>query len=111
MFLPPKSVHPKGKEISGQENRFPEGGSVETFNGKVHIDWDPDALVTPLGQLPYFIQFLKMGERFDPWVNECPLSYASNNAPEKVDVLGSLFLSILSGHKRYAHITTLISDK
>jgi len=27
-----------------------------------------------------------------------------------VDVLGSLFLSILSGHNRYTHITTLISD-
>ena len=25
--------------------------------------------------------------------------------------MGSLFLSILSGHKRYSHITTLISDK
>ena len=63
-----------------------------------------------MGQLPFFIQFLKLGGRFDPWVEQCPLSYTSNNAPQKVDVLGSLFLSILSGHKRYSHITTLISD-
>ncbi|WP_198265211.1 hypothetical protein [sulfur-oxidizing endosymbiont of Gigantopelta aegis] len=26
-------------------------------------------------------------------------------------MLGSLFLSILSGHKRYAHITNLMSDR
>ncbi len=51
-----------------------------------------------------------MGGRFDSWVNDCPLVFSSNNAPQKVDVLGSLFLSILSGHKRYAHITTLMSD-
>jgi len=36
--------------------------------------------------------------------------YRSNNAPEKIDVLGSLFLSILSGHKRYSHLASLVSD-
>lgn len=110
MILPPKATHPKGNEIGAPKISFPTETSVETFSGKVHIEWDPEASVTPLGQLPFFIQFLKLGERFDPWVDDCPLSYTSNNAPDKIDVLGSLFLSILSGHKRYAHITTLISD-
>ena len=45
-----------------------------------------------------------------PWVDDCPLTYKSNNAPKKVNVLGSLFLSILSGHKRYANIGTLVGD-
>jgi len=27
-----------------------------------------------MGQLPFFIQFLKLGGRFDPWVNDCPLT-------------------------------------
>jgi len=75
------------------------------------MEWEPDAMVTPIGQLPFFIQFLKVGNRFNPWVEECPLTYASNNAPKKINLLGSLFLSILSGHTRYAHITTLLSDK
>jgi len=44
-------------------------------------------------------------------VKSCPLSYASNNAPQKVDVLGSFLLSILSGHNRYAHIASLIGDR
>jgi hypothetical protein len=52
-----------------------------------------------------------MGGRFEPWVEDCPLHYHSNNAPKKVNVLGSLFLSILSGHRRYAHITSLMSDR
>jgi hypothetical protein len=63
-----------------------------------------------MGQLPFFIQPLKREGHFDPWINDYPLTYFSNNAHQKADILGSLFLSILSGHKRYAHITTLISD-
>lgn len=110
MVLPPKPVHPTGESLPSSHNQFPANTSVDTFDGKVHIEWDTNAPVTPMGQLPFFIQFLKLGGRFDPWVEDCPLTYFSNNAPEKVDVLGSLFLSILSGHQRYSHITTLISD-
>ncbi|MCN4144820.1 MAG: transposase, partial [Thiohalomonas sp.] len=64
-----------------------------------------------MGQLSFFIQFLKLGGRFDSCLSDCPLHYRSNNAPKKVNVLGSLFLSILSGHNRYAHITNLMSDQ
>ena len=91
-------------------HRLPASTSVDTFGGKIHIEWDAEAPVTPMGQLPFFIQFIKLGGRFAPWVKDCPLTYLSNNAPQKGDVLGSLFLSILSGHNRYTHITTLISD-
>lgn len=80
-------------------------------DGKLYIEWEPDASVTPLGQLPFFIEYLKLGHRFLPWVEDCPLQYSSNNAPQKIDVLGSLFLSVLSGHTRYAHLTTLMNDE
>lgn len=110
MVLPPKTTHPTGGASDTTKSPVLSSSIVDTFGGKIHIEWNPDAAVTPLGQLPFFIQFLKLGGRFDPWVNDCPLSFNSNNAPQKVDVLGSLFLSILSGHKRYAHITTLMSD-
>jgi hypothetical protein len=63
-----------------------------------------------LGSAAFFIQFLKVGHIFQPWVDECPLSYASNNAPKKVNVPGSFLLSILAGHTRYAHITRLMGD-
>jgi len=111
MSSPFKPTHLKGEEQLPQKSILAEAVSVETFAGKLHVEWDPDAAVTPLGQLPFFIQFLKLGSRFEPWVNDCPLEYKSNNAPKKINVLGSLFLSILSGHKRYAHLTSLMSEQ
>ena len=110
MKLPPKPVHPQGELISGEDTSSLLPIEVETFDGKVRVEWDPDASVSPFGQLPFFIQFLKTGQRFDPWVDECPLTYQSNNAPDKRDVLGSFLLSILSGHTRYAHIASISND-
>lgn len=83
---------------------------VDTFGGRVHVEWDPQAAVTPLGQLAFFIEFLKTGGLFEPWVSDCPLHYTSPNAPTKRDVLGTVLLSVLAGHKRYAHITTVRTD-
>jgi len=114
MILPPATLHPQGEEKLPAKTAIAsavEAIEVDTFDGKVHMEWDPDAMVTPIGQLPFFIQFLKIGNRFLPWIEDSPLTYASNNAPKKINLLGSLFLSILSGHKRYSHIITLLSDK
>jgi hypothetical protein len=84
--------------------------AVDTFGGRVHVEWDAQAALTPLGQLPFFIEFLQVSGRFDPWVESCPLVLTSPNAPSKRDVLGTAMLSILSGHRRYAHISALRGD-
>ena len=110
MVLPPKPVHPRGDLPEMDKDPLSVTLAVDSFDGKIHIEWEPEASVTPMGQLAFFIQFLKTGHRFKPWVNDCPLTYKSPNAPQKVDLLGSLMLSILSGHKRYAHIGTIIGD-
>ncbi|MBF0447228.1 MAG: transposase, partial [Magnetococcales bacterium] len=68
--------------------------AVDTFGGRLHVEWDPQAAVTPLGQLPFFIEFLKTADLFEPWVEESPLEYKSPNAPSKRDVLGTMLLSI-----------------
>lgn len=83
---------------------------ADTFAGRVHIEWDGSVPVTPLGQLPFFIDYLKQAGLFDAWVADCPLSYASPNAPRTRDLLGTVLLSVLAGHRRYAHITTLRCD-
>src|SRR5215471_3805988 len=83
---------------------------ADTFPGRIHVEWDNRATVTPLGQLPFFIEFLKQGWLFDGWVADCPLHYASPNAPARRDVLGTVLLSVLAGHWRYAHMTTLRCD-
>jgi len=87
-----------------------ESLAVGSFAGKVHVEWDPHAAVTPLGQLPFFIEFLKVSGVFDELVESCPLTYESPNAPDKRDVLGTLLLSILAGHHRYAHINSVRMD-
>jgi len=43
-------------------------------------------------------------------VADCPLTLTSPNAPTKRDILGTLLLSVLAGHQRYAHITALRGD-
>jgi HlyD family secretion protein len=47
------------------------------------------ATVTPLGQLPFFIEYLKQRGLFDGWVAGCPMHFTSPNAPSKRDVLGT----------------------
>lgn len=83
---------------------------IETFAGKVHVEWDPQAAVTPLGQLPFFIEFLKVSGLFDHLVSSCPLNYTSPNAPDKRDIVGTLMLSVLAGHWRYSHISSIRCD-
>jgi hypothetical protein len=83
---------------------------ADTFGGRIHVEWDNSAPVTPLGQMPFFIEFVKQGGLFDGLVADCPLHYTSPNAPGKRDVLGTTFLSVLAGHWRYAHMTTVRCD-
>ena len=100
-------VHPEGE----QETALDTPVVLDTFGGRIHVDWDPEAAVTPLGQLGFFIDFLKTAELLEPWVTECPLAYTSNNAPRIVDVLGTLFLTVLAGHNRYAHADAMRWDR
>ncbi len=106
----PLSAHPTGEQSSVVVNEAPAGVDLDSFFGPVHVEWDQDAAMTPLGQLPFFIDFLKASGLFDALVADCPLRYASPNAPKKRDVLGTAMLSMLAGHKRYAHIAALRCD-
>jgi Transposase DDE domain group 1 len=102
-------THPAGE--AGEQGLQTEGVSaVDTFGGKLFIRWDPDGLVTAFGPVRYFIEFLKTNGLWEPWVNDCALTYRRPNAPPKQDILGTVFLSVLAGHKRYAHITTMRGD-
>ena len=104
------AIHPKGEPPTA-ETAPPEGvTSVDTFAGKIQVKWAPEAAVSSLGLMPYFIEFLKTSGRFDAWVEDCPLQYQSPNAPRKRDVLGTILLSVLAGHWRYAHINAIRGD-
>ena len=98
--------HPVGEQPE-VEGRW---ATADTFAGRVHVEWDSTESVTPLGQLPFFIEYLKQAGLFTGWVADCPLVFTSPNAPSKRDLLGTVLLSVLAGHYRYAHITTLRCD-
>jgi hypothetical protein len=103
-------AHPEGEvEIAGRQPSETVT-SLDTFAGKIHVKFAPEATVSSLGLMPFFIEFLKTSGLFDKWVNDCPLHYTSGNAPEKRNVLGTLLLSVLAGHWRYAHINAIRGD-
>jgi len=85
-------------------------GWVETPSGRLQVRWNDEAAVTPFGQMAFFIEFLNLTGLLDAWIESCPLVYQSPNAPSRRDVLGTWLLSILAGHKRYAHVTSIRSD-
>ena len=105
------AAHPAGEQPIVERGKA-KPVVADTFAGQVHIEWEAGegAAVTPLGQLPFFIEYLKQGGLFDGWVAGCPLSLTSPNAPAKRDILGTVMLSVLAGHRRYAHITALRCD-
>ena len=99
-------VHPQGEQPTVEVR----SAIADTFAGRVHVEWDATAPVTPFGQLPFFIDYMKQAGLFDRWVADCPLSLTSPNAPQKRDLLGTVLLSVLAGHRRYADITALRCD-
>ena len=109
-------AHPAGESLCPATSSappaldLPDSVAVATPGGRVHVEWDAQAPLTPMGQLVFFAQFLKTAELYEPWVADCPLVYTSPNAPKVADVLGTTFLSILAGHHRYAHATALRHD-
>lgn len=90
---------------------YPAPHRVETLGGVVEVKWEPEPGMTMNGPLIYFIEFLVKSGRWERWVETCPLEYQSPNAPSKQEILGTILLSVLSGHRRYAHITGLRGDQ
>jgi len=111
--IAPVAAHPSGETLLPVEARssLPDALSLEACGGRVRVEWDPQSPVTPLGQLVFFAQFLHSSGRFDRWVADCPWAYTSPNAPAVRDVLGTVMLSVLCGHHRYAHVAALRRDQ
>jgi hypothetical protein len=103
-------THPEGEQQTAGMEPLECTLSLDTFAGKIQLKWVPEASVSSLGQMPFFIEFLKTSGLFDKWVEDSPLKYTSRNAPLKRDVLGTILLSVLAGHWRYAHISALRGD-
>ena len=113
--IAPVPAHPEGEWANELQRVTGEvlvpSLAVDTIGRRVHVEWDPFAPVTPLGQLVFFCQFLAASGLYSKWIAHCPLRYASPNAPTVRDVLGTAVLGILSGACRYAHVSALRGDQ
>ena len=84
---------------------------LDSYDGKIALDWEDDSPVTPYGNLSFFIEYLKVSGLFDALVSDSPIAITGNRSSKPRDLIGTTMLSILCGHKRYAHINTLRNDK
>ena len=103
------SGHPAGE---GQKV-FEGGGKswpLDTPGGRFYAEWDTEAPVTREGQLIFFFQFLHAGGRWKEFLSKCPLTYTGNRGSGAAKVMGTVLLSVLSGHWRYAHINGVRGD-
>ena len=97
-------------KLAKREEMLMSCAGVQTMAGRVQVRWETESAATPMGQLAYFIEFLNLTGLWLRWLESCPLTYTSPNAPSKSEVLGTWLLSMLAGHRRYAHVTAIRCD-
>ena len=87
-----------------------EALAVDTVGGRVQVRWNTNRAATPFGQLAFFIEFLNLTGLYRRWEEACPLQYAGPHGSRTAHIIGTWFLSVLAGHRRYAHIAALRAD-
>ena len=101
-------LHPVGD--GKQPLAYPAPQRVETMGGPVEVRWEDDPGISPHGALTYFFEFLTLSGLWADFVEQCPLTYISPNAPSKAEILGTILCGVVCGHRRYAHITAMRAD-
>lgn len=103
------AANPAGESqhwLNGPAGSWP----VDTPGGRFYAEWDTEAPVTREGQLIFFFQFLHAGGRWEEFLRNCPLTYTGNRGSGAPKVMGTVLLSVLNGHWRYAHINGIRGD-
>ncbi len=74
--------HPQGEPEATAP--VPHAGPVEvdSFGGRVHVEWITHAVITPLGHLPFFTEFLRLSGRFRRVGLELPAAPDQPERPE-----------------------------
>jgi hypothetical protein len=102
-------AHPQGECVFESANRS-TSWPLDTPGGRFYAEWETQIPVTRDGQLVFFFQFLEAGARWEEFMRECPLAYVGNRASGARNVMGTILLSVLCGHWRYAHINAVRGD-
>ena len=107
--IPLVHLHPAGEPKKTGET--PSGSwPLDTPGGRFYAEWDDESPVTREGQLIFFFQFLHAGGRWEQFLENCPLQYTGNRGSGALNVMGTILLSVLCGHWRYAHINGVRGD-
>ena len=61
MVLPPKVIHPKGGTELSLKKREISALVADTFDGKIHIEWDPAGTSHPIGTTAVLYPVFKNG--------------------------------------------------
>jgi hypothetical protein len=111
MDAPTTLICPNPAGESKNTAAYPPGSwPLDTPGGRFHAEWDDQAPVTREGQLIFFFQFLQAGGRWQEFLRDCPLHYTGNRGSGADHIMGTVLLSVLSGHWRYAHINGVRGD-
>ena len=103
------SAHPAGEVKTAPH--YPAGTwPLDTPGGRFYAEWDDQSPVTREGQPIFFFQFLQGGGRWSAFLRDCLLHYKGNRGSGAINFIGTVLLSVLSGHWRYAHINSLRGD-
>ena len=67
MRLKEQLIHPMGecREVVQSEANY--ATTVDSFSGKIHIEWDSDVSVTSIGQLAFFIEHRECADNVPPY--------------------------------------------
>ena len=73
------------RAMATQEGSLLRVGELSAYS----VEWSDYQKATPRGGMVYFGHFIYANGLFDGLVESCPLTYTSNNAPDKRNVLGT----------------------
>src|SRR5580698_2764940 len=103
-------AHPEGEVEIAAKQAAETVTSLDTFAGKIHVKWSPEATVSSLGLMPFFIEFLKTSGLFDKWVEECPLTTPVGMLPRSGMCWEPWFCRCWPAIWRYAHVSAIRAD-
>lgn len=58
----------------------------------------------------FLLEFLHLTGLYARWQTACSLNYSGPHGSRREDILGTWFLSLLAGHRRYAHMNAIRFD-
>ena len=90
---------------------IPQAAGIEAPTGRLYVRWDGQSAATPVGQMAFILECLHLTGLYARWQTACPFNYIGPHGSRREDIVGTWFLSLLAGHRRYAHMNAIRFDR